>query len=195
MQPTSLLCGSVLGEGSERAECHCLISGGLPTTCSVSSHFTHFLYGTGALPDIALVVNPRVGGFTYDLSPCAPFKQSLLKSSSFFYCPNPHWFSQSEVVGIYLPRAGNLGCTVWPGAGTTCSQGIPPNFYPLHMSVGPPVLLLLLPLHATPHLCASLPISTIPPLLPVWMNVASSNPWLSDFHTARFSDSSGCYLL
>ena len=25
-----------------------------------------------------------------------------------------------------------------------------------------------------------------PPLLPVWMNVSSLSPWLSDFHTVRF---------
>ena len=32
-----------------------------------------------------------------------------------------------------------------------------------------------------------------PPLLPVWMNVSLS-PWLSDFHTVRFSVSSDCFL-
>ena len=33
-----------------------------------------------------------------------------------------------------------------------------------------------------------------PPLLPVWMNVSSLSPWLLDFHTIRFSVSSGCFL-
>ena len=33
-----------------------------------------------------------------------------------------------------------------------------------------------------------------PPFLPVWMNVSSLTPWLSDFHTVRFSVSSGCFL-
>ena len=32
------------------------------------------------------------------------------------------------------------------------------------------------------------------PLLPVWMNVSSLTPWLSNFHTVRFSVSSGCFL-
>ena len=32
------------------------------------------------------------------------------------------------------------------------------------------------------------------PLLLVWMNVSSLTPWLSDFHTAQFSLSSGCFL-
>ena len=33
-----------------------------------------------------------------------------------------------------------------------------------------------------------------PPLLPVWMNVSSLTPWLSDFHAVQFSVSSGCFL-
>ena len=52
----------------------------------------------------------------------------------------------------------------------------------------------LLPLHTISCLLISLPISVTLPLLPVWVNVVSLNPWLSNFHTAWFSDSSGCYL-
>ena len=33
-----------------------------------------------------------------------------------------------------------------------------------------------------------------PPLLLVWMTAPSLTPWLSDFHTVRFSGSSGCIL-
>ena len=90
-------------------------------------------------------------------------------------------------MGIYLSSAGNLSCVVWPGVQITCSQGAPPDFYLPHLNMGLPIPLLQ-PLCATPCVCTSLP------LLPVWMNVASLNAWLSDFHTARFSDSSGCYL-
>ena len=32
-----------------------------------------------------------------------------------------------------------------------------------------------------------------PPLLPVWMNVSSLSPWLSDFCAVQFSVSSGCF--
>ena len=32
-----------------------------------------------------------------------------------------------------------------------------------------------------------------PPLLPVWMNVSSLSPLLSDIHTVQFSVSSGCF--
>ena len=34
-----------------------------------------------------------------------------------------------------------------------------------------------------------------PPLLPVWINVSSLTPWLSDFHTVQFSVSSGCLFV
>ena len=77
------------GEDYKRGQCHCLASGGLPSTHPVSSHFTYSLYVTGALPIIALVLNPREGGSAYTLSPCRPFKQTLLKISRFFDCPNP----------------------------------------------------------------------------------------------------------
>ena len=45
-----------------------------------------------------------------------------------------------------------------------------------------------------PCLESSLPGCPSPPLLPVWMNVSSLTPWLSDLHTVRFSVSSGCFL-
>ena len=97
--------------------------------------------------------------------------------------PTPTSFYSQKLMGIYLPHAGTLGITGWPGAGSSHYLGIPPNLYPPHMSVGlpiPPLLLLLL--HAThisspptPCLLASHSVSASPPLLPVWMNVASLN--------------------
>ena len=85
--PASPLFGSVQGKGSERRQCHCLASGALPNTCSVSSHFTCSLHATSALPTVALVLNPRVGGSTQMLSPCRPFKQSLLNIQQFLLLP------------------------------------------------------------------------------------------------------------
>ena len=41
---------------------------------------------------------------------------------------------------------------------------------------------------------SSLPTCPSPTLLPVWVNVSSLTPWLLDFHTVRFSVSSGCFL-
>ena len=84
---------------------------------------------------------------------------------------------------VYLCGAETLGCVVWPGASIAYSQGIPPNFYPPHISVRPSVPLLPpLPPCTAPH--PLFPGSATALLLPVWMNVASLNPWLSDFHTA-----------
>ena len=95
-------------------------------------------------------------------------------------------------MGIYFPGAGTLGCAVWPGAGIAHSQDIPPNLYPPHRYVGPPVPPS--PICTTPCFCIPppMPVTTPPP--PVWMNVASLNPCLSDFYTALFSDGSGHYL-
>ena len=106
-----------------------------------------------------------------------------------------------------VPHAGALGCVV-------CFT--PPPFLPIYLcaNVGPQGLpattlwgLLAAawpaPLHnpsprwvyqpppclkSSPSSCPSLP------LLPVWVNVSSLSPWLSDFHTVRFSVSSGCFL-
>ena len=85
-------------------------------------------------------------------------------------------------------HTGTLGCVV-------CFA--PQLFflvYP-HANVGPPATtspawsfshcLAMPPFHPT---CLS------PPLLPVWMNISSLTAWLSDFHTIRFSGSSGCFL-
>ena len=73
-----------------------------------------------------------------------------------------------------FPYTGTLGCEV-------CLA--PQLFLPVYpnTNVGPPALPLC------PG-CLSLP------LLLVWMNVSSLTPWLSDFHTVQFSDSSGCFL-
>ena len=106
-----------------------------------------------------------------------------------------------------FPCAGALGCVV-------CFTPMP--FLPVYLckNVGPqglPVTTLwgLLatawPAHSTiRHLTGStsrcLAVSPIrpsclsPPLLLVWMNVSSLSPWFSDFHTVRFSVSSGCFL-
>ena len=71
------------------------------------------------------------------------------------------------------------------------------------LSPGPPAAALPALLHSLPLLWAHQPPpcceSSWPgclslPLLLVWMNVSSLSPWLSDFHTARFSVSSGCFL-
>ena len=98
-----------------------------------------------------------------------------------------------------FPHAGALGCAI---------SFAPPLFLPVYLctNVGPQGLLA-----AAWHVCSTIrhlagsashllavsPVHTgcpCPPLLPVWMNVSSLSPSLSDFHTVRFSASSGCFL-
>ena len=134
---------------------------------------------TGTLPADALVLNPRGGGSAYVLNPCSSLSGVSCKSGSFFHHPNPHYILQPEVMGIYLLGARALGCVVWSGAGTTCFQGIPANFYPPHINVGPPVPLL-------PPLCS-------PPTCQDECGFFKSA--VVGLLTAWLSDSSGCYFL
>ena len=63
-----------------------LTSEGLPGTCPISSHFTHFLYVTGTPPAAALVVVPRVCGSVYvPGSPEKPGVSSTTPISTDFY--------------------------------------------------------------------------------------------------------------
>ena len=88
-----------------------------------------------------------------------------------------------------FPHTGALGCVVchpvhqllprWPAAALPAPLHNPPPRWvhqprPCHKS--------------SPPSCLS------PPLLLVWVSVSSLSPWLSDFHTVRFSVSSGCFL-
>ena len=95
-------------------------------------------------------------------------------------CLNPGRCFQSEVEALF-PRAGTLDCVI-------C---LAPQLFLLvylHANVGPPSP------PATPCHESSVPSSPTLPLLPVWMNVSSLTPWLSNFHTVRFSVNSGCFL-
>ena len=68
-----------------------------------------------------------------------------------------------------------------PGLGLLAhSEGIPP----VHSATATAAFLC----HAT-----SPPLPVTAPFLPSWMDVSSVNPRLSNFHTAQFSDGSGCY--
>ena len=106
-----------------------------------------------------------------------------------------------------FPQAGALGCAV-------CFAS--PAFLPVYLCVnvgsqGLPATTLwglpaaAWPAHSTIRLLAGSarcclassplrPCCRSPRLLLVWMNVSSLSPWLSDFHTVRFSVSSGCFL-
>ena len=69
-----------------------------------------------------------------------PLREHSWESCSFFCHPFSHWFLHPEVMGICLPGTGTLGWVVWCGAGNPRSRGIPSNFYPPHLGMGPPML-------------------------------------------------------
>ena len=92
---TSLLCGSVWGQGSEGGLCLCLASGGLLSTCPVS---TYSPYAIGRYPSGSCPCVESQGGFVYVLRLSGPFKLSFLKIWQFFLLPS----SPPSYLFIYL---------------------------------------------------------------------------------------------
>ena len=188
-----------VGEGSESRQCHCLAAGGLLGIHPTSSHFTHFPYAIGALLAVSLVLVPTVGGFVYILGLYGPFKQTLLRDQQvlpepqtplvfiarsyetlFYWRWNPGlrslaWGSDHSLLSCpsqFLSTMHECGTLILPAAAATTS---------------PPA-----PRHR--HTVSFPPSSPAPPHLPIWMKIASLDPWLSDFHTVQFSGSSECFL-
>ena len=96
------------------------------------------------------------------MSPCVgSLRGAAWDSISFFHQPNPQWFMPPEVVGTYFPGTATLGWGAWCGAGTLCSHDTPPKFVSTTHGWG------------TAH-------PMFAPLLPVWMDVGSLIPLLSD---------------
>ena len=63
------------------------------------------------------------------LSPCVgSLRVTAWDSRNFMYWLNPCWFSQPQVTENHLSGTGTLGWRHWYGAGTPCSQDIPPDF-------------------------------------------------------------------
>ena len=111
------------------------------------------------------------------------------EAGSFSCHLDPHRFFQSEVLRLYFPTL-----ELWIGQSVTWStscclagqlQPCPPHSTISHLAGSASRRL------ATSPPCSGCP---SPPLLLFWMSVSSLSPWLSDFHTVRFSVSSGCFL-
>ena len=94
----------------------------------------------------------------------------------------------SAPTGVFNQRFEALS----PHPGALCCMVCfaPQLLFPVYLqaNVGPPAQPAASLSKSSPPCCLSLP------LLPVWMNVSSSTAWLSDFHTVRFSVSSGCFF-
>ena len=128
-----------------------------------------------------------VDGFVYILGPCGSLQWTLLWGWEFFPLPQPPQIFTTRSFEALFTHTGTLGWMI-------CLT--PHLFLPIHphANVGPPAPQLP-PLH---RVCQQLPCHKSsspgcpsPNPLPVWMNVSSLTPWLSDFHTLWFSVSSG----
>ena len=178
-----------MGEGSEKEQCHLLCS--LP----VFSHFPCYPQSNWAL----LVLIPRWVGFVYVLGPCRSLQWTLLWVWEFLpLLPKPPRCFQSEVLRLYFPRWNSALCSL------SCSPIVPPGLSAHKCGLPSPQVTTLSGLPAAalpapvlqlpPLLESSLPSCLSPPLLLVWMNVSSLSPWFLDFHTVRFSVSSGYFF-
>ena len=133
-----------VGEGSDRGQCCCLASGDVPRR--KLSPALALLPVTSLSPvchlcpsSCCLVLKPR-GWVCISPETFVGPSGGVSRESCLFFCrPNPHWFLQPEVMGTYLPGTGTVGWVVWCGAGIPCSPGIPPDFYPPHVNVGPSI--------------------------------------------------------
>ena len=124
-----------------------------------------------------------VGGFVYFLRPCGSLQRTLLWGWEFLLLlPQPPQVFSVRGLRLYFPALEPW--VPWSVLFPSCSS----KFICMWMWDHPVLNPLPLCESSTPG-CPSLP------LLPVWMNVSSLTPWLSDFHTVRFSVSSGCFFL
>ena len=179
-QSTSLYCGNVFGRGVQEE------------TVPLAQLSTGF-QSLPLLPTSKLVhsgADSLVGGFVYLLGPCGSLQQTLLWGWEFLPLPpQPQqrfsirglrfYFSMLEpwVVGSFsLPSCSSQFICSWMCDCPVCN--LPPHW--IHQ---------WLPCHES---CP--PGWMSPSLLPVWMNISSLTPWLSDFHRVQFSVSSGCFL-
>ena len=103
------------------------------------------------------------------------------EAGSFSHQHNCHRFFQSEVLRLYFPALEPW--VEWSVLLPSCCSWL------ICMQMWDCLLHQLLPCCESP-----LPSCPSPPILLVWMNVSSLTPWLLDFHTVRFSVSSGCFL-
>ena len=169
-----------VGEGSDGAHCY----GACSTLCwfSVTPSTTHkqigpfwccFLSGWVCVGSRTLWVSPMNSLVRQGVSPAAASTPTGIFNQ---------WFE------ALFPHTGTLGCMV-------CH--LVHQLLPHRPAAALPALLHNMPLlwvhQPPPCLESSLPSCPSLPLLPVWMNVSSLSPWLSDFHTVQFSVSSGCF--
>ena len=111
------------------------------------------------------------------------------EAGSFSCHLNPHRFFQSDVLRLYFPKLEPwvVQSVLLPSCS---SQFIHTQMWDYLFCQLPPCQV------CQPWPChkSSLTSCPSPPLVSTWMNISSLTPWLSDFHTVRFSGSSGYFL-
>ena len=171
-QPSSLCSGAICGVGSEKDQC-CFVR--------LSADFQSLF----SLPSNKLDPSGAeswVSGFAYILGPCGSLQWTLLWSWEFFLpSQSPKVFSVRGFEALF-PKPGKRGLSHFPV--------VPPGLSARKCGTTQSAshYLILLVFQPLPFCMSSLP------LLPVWWNVASVTPGLLDFHTVRFSGSSGYFL-
>ena len=122
------------------------------------------------------------------------------EAGSFSHHCNPHRFYQSEVLKLhFLMLEPWVVRSIWLPSCSSWSILTQIWDHPLHQPV-PHLVSQVLPClpQSSSHCLAISPLYSgclSPPILPVWMNVSSLTPWLSDFYIILFSGSSGYLFL
>ena len=178
----SLCCGAVCGGGIREGTCRLLGSCSL----SVTSPATHKQTASSWCRFLCRWV--CICSKILWTSPVDPSSELFTETESFSCLHNSHRFLQPEVLRLYFPHAGTLGCVV-------C---LAPQLFFLvypHVNVRLPGLPAdaspVCQVHQPPHLRPGCPPL---PFLPVWMTVSFLTSQLLDFHTVPFSGSSGCFF-
>ena len=165
-----------VGEGSEREQC-CLLS-----SCHTFSHFPHFPQANSALSDAALVLISHMGGLVVrSRTLWAPSTDSPVRLAVFPAaiptCFYRQMFSNFLLQSWNPGLCGLSGSPIFPPGLSGCEWDCP-----IHQPPPCPPSLSAATLFTGPHHLGCPP----PPLLPVWMNVSSLTPWLSDFYSLIF---------
>ena len=148
-----------------------------------------------------------VGELVHTLGPCGSLQWSLLWGWEFLLPPPPPRMFSISGLRLHFPELEPW--VVQPALLPDCSsQCVHARMWGCRVCQPPPCgvhqlqpglpcsTIRHLTGFASPRLAASplLPGCSSLPLPPVWMNVSSLSPWLSDFHIVWFSVSSGCFL-
>ena len=134
--------------------------------------------------------DPWVGGLVHTLGLCGSLQRTLLWGwESLLLPPQPPQVFSIRGLRLYFPTLEPW--VVQSVSLPSCSSQFIRTWVRDHLLHQPPPNWIPQQLpcpESSPPSCPS------PLLLPVWINVSSLTPWLSDFHTVWFSVSSGCFL-